>query len=188
MCTEMLLGLYVIWEKGMSEWEDMREFQNNPQRIGHFSYHDKWCGLIVIKFSQVSTSCPDWRPSWKVRHSVLTTGCLGNHQWGTPSPELQYFEAELDWRFTAAFSILTISNFVFPPTKQSPYCHLSSHIVLYALGEAGEPSSPGNGCAITALSLKVITHISRLFFTVAAEPMGEDDNGQVCRDAALSHK
>lgn len=67
-------------------------------------------------------------------------GSLGNHQWGPASPELQYFQAEQDYRLGAAFSILTIFNFVFPPTKQSPYCHLSAHIVVYSLGEAGEPS------------------------------------------------
>lgn len=69
--------------------------------------------------------------------------------------------------------MLTVPRLVSPPANQSPYCHLSSHRVVYSLGGAGEPSSVGNGCAITALSLKVITHISWLFFTAAAaEPMG----------------
>lgn len=143
------------------------------------------------QFSQVSTSCPDWQPSWQCDTSntmFWALGCLGTHQWGTVPPELQDFQAELNYRFGAASSILTISNFVCPPTKQPPYCHLSPHIVVPSLEEAGEPSCLWNGCAITAHSLKVITCISRLFFTAAAEPIGENDNGQVCRDAALSHK
>lgn len=84
------------------------------------------------QFSQVSTSCP----AWHVQHNALSMGYLGNHQWGAGSPELQYFEAEVDYWFSVDFSILTIFNFVFSPRKQSPYCHLSSHIDVYGLGEA----------------------------------------------------
>lgn len=73
---------------------------------------------------------------WHVQHNALSMGYLGNHQWGAGSPELQYFEAEVDYRFSVDFSILTIFNFVFSPRKQSPYCHLSSHIDVYGLGEA----------------------------------------------------
>lgn len=135
-----------------------------------FSHHDKCCGFTVIK--SFLSRLEAFLTVGHIQHNVLSMGCLENHHWGSVSTELQHSEAEVDYRFNATSSILTMSKFVFSPTKQSPYCHLSSHIVVYGLGEAGEPSSLWNGCAITALSLKVITHISWLFFTAAAEPMG----------------
>lgn len=97
-----------------------------------------------------------------------SVGSLGSGHWGITWAE------PVDHRLGLASPVLTVPRLVPPPANQSPYCHLSSHWVVYSLEGAGEPSSLGNGCAITALSLKVITHISWLFFTAAAaaEPMG----------------
>lgn len=50
---------------------------------------------------------------------------------------------------------------------------LSPYNILLLWGGRGVILTVWNGCAITALSLKVITHTSRIFFTATAKPIGE---------------